>query len=563
MPLNSVDPPSQPNEVIPASGSSVLARMFIFGGPIGLFVAIAARLWVSSLHVEHTTTVQVETEWIVGESLAIRAQVVAEPTAPPPPAEVHAVAWVDQHGERYELPSPRPVDVPGVVANTFVVPPLRVGPAILRIRLSGLAIETREESIPIRIVEHRTPRIATPTYPHESLGQADDSDPHPPGMRIDVLVAGRWLAQFDNTVYVRTLTPNGLPYRGPVEVWLASGEFMDVRATLDTPARLVQGDTDELGVLRLHGVLSTDIARLEVRVLARDDPGRILHRRRIRLVSFAGGVRVDASPTVVAPDFVHLSVRGHSFSRKRPVFVDVHGPDGAWLATLHPPFAGKQLAREWTAEGSIAPGLLQFEAYHFTTSPGAATAVQRIHVTDRDPTQPESLDPLLAKHRDGLADPRTDRAYDAEVERRYLDWLDAAPLGPVAVATATQYLADTLPVKVFGPPTAMVTRARDLEDMDKFKQLWAKRIRGALLGGGGLFLVLMTLAMMWNQTRTAAAALKAFEAETAEDDSTAQLRQAIRSAQRQALGRSIALVLIMATALALTSFMLEHLVPPP
>ena len=65
---------------------------------------------------------------------------------------------------------------------------------------------------------------------------------------------------------------------------------------------------------------------------------------------------------------------------KKPVFVDLHGPDGAWVDTLAP-VTGPEPPREWSTAG-LSPGFLQIEAYQFTTSPGESAALARVQITD-------------------------------------------------------------------------------------------------------------------------------------------------------------------------------------
>ncbi|MFY0540782.1 hypothetical protein [Nannocystis pusilla] len=83
------------------------------------------------------------------------------------------------------------------------------------------------------------------------------------------------------------------------------------------------------------------------------------------MVSFAGAVTVDAAPwTAGAGDTLTIKARG--LRPKRAVFVDVRGPDGAWVDTLEPPVVGPEPPRTWSSAG-LQPGLVQVEAYHFTS----------------------------------------------------------------------------------------------------------------------------------------------------------------------------------------------------
>jgi hypothetical protein len=55
--------------------------------------------------------------------------------------------------------------------------------------------------------------------------------------------------------------------------------------------------------------------------------------RKFRLVSFAGAVRVSAEPLALRSGAT-LQINARALRAKKPVFVDVHGPDGAWVDTL-------------------------------------------------------------------------------------------------------------------------------------------------------------------------------------------------------------------------------------
>jgi len=539
---------------------------FIYGGPAGLLVAIVLSLWVSYLHTRFTVAVHVETAWVSGESLAFRAQWLAE--RPTPIEGARASLWVSQGDRRLDLGDVRSTPRDGLVQGTFVVPKLAEGAAELHLRLSAEGIDTREEVIPVNVVRTRPVQTPTPLVSGSNLQHGDDSEPQPPGIRIDVRPAGRWLTQFTNTAYVRVMSPEGAPYQGPVEVLLASGEFMGKRGKSEDPASLVRGTTDALGLLDLTGPLTSEVVRLEVRVLEREDPKQIRFRRRVYLVTHAGGVQVETGSNMVAPGPVALEVRGQSFSRKRPVFVDVHGPDGAWMGTLEPPFVGAEPPRPWNAE-AVPEGLLQFEAYHFTNSPGASTAVARVLVDAADPRSHASLEPLFAAHRDALALARVDATYDSKVEALYLAHLGQRTWSGPEIARAREFLLETLPVGVYGPPSALMTRERDHAEMAAFKARWTMGLRWFLLGGGALFLAAMTAVMVANHARAARATLAVLETsgeptgpdapEAPEAPEAMDPRRAARVAARAALARGFGIIAIMAGGLVLTAVMLESL----
>src|SRR5690606_29731424 len=110
---------------------------------------------------------------------------------------------------------------------------------------------------------------------------------------------------------------------------------------------------------------------------------------------------------------------------------------------------------------SLGPGLVQLEAYHFTNAPGESTAIARLQVVDEDPEDPASLRPLLAAHREALSVPRVERDFDPALERAYLDFIEKAASTGDVVQRARRFLLGTLPVAVYGPPTALVTRERE------------------------------------------------------------------------------------------------------
>lgn len=526
---------------------------FIVGGPLGLLIAIFLSFWVSSQSVLHTVTIHVETQWKTGESLAIRAQWVSErPTAI---TGSGGEAWVEQGAARHALVTFSATPRDGLVQGTFAVPSLQPGPAELHVRLVADGIETREEVIPVAIVEQRAARTPVPLLVRSHLQHGDDTDPQPQGVRIDVIPAGRWITQFENRVYVRVLHPDGRPYEGLVEVFLASGEFMGHGKAAE-PVQLAASPMPRWGWFSLEGLLTSEVVRLEVRVMDANKPGHVLHRRRVYLVTHAGGVRVDASPEHARPGPIDLEVKAYGFSRTRPVFVDVHAPDGAWIGTIEPPFVGAEPPRPWVGELEQS-GLLQFEAYHFTNAPGASTAFRRVLLEDADPASSKSLEGLLSSYRTALSLRRADRDYDAKIEGQYLDWIATNVREPDDVARTRTYLLDTLPAALFGPPTALVTREQDHETMLALKRRWTLGIRWFLLGGGALFLALMTTMMMLDHMRALRTTTEAMQTLDLVDEASAG--QELRRAARSSLVRGLIMVAIIAGGLVLTIFVLENL----
>lgn len=527
---------------------------FVIVGPLGLLAAIFLSLWVSAAGVRFSLVAHVETQWIAGESLAVRAQWVSEL-----PVEIEGAAgeaWVEQQGRRYALAQMRAATKTGLVQANFVVPALAQGPAQLHLELRAEGIDAREEVLPIEVVSRRSVRPSKPMLVGSNLQHGDDSEPQPAGMRIDVLPAGRWLAQFENTVYVRVLRPDGRPYRGTVEVWLASGEFMGKSARLGEPVLLARGETHALGVLPLEGLLTSEVVRLQVHVVDPSDPSRVLHRRRVYLVTHSGGVRVETSTNVLTPGDVAFDVHGYGFSRSRPVFVDIHGPDGAWIGTIDPPFVGAEPPRPWAA-GGVGPGLLQLEAYHFTNAPGSSTALARVLVDPTPSFQPASLERLLAEHRARLDDARLDRTYDRAIEAKYLDVFAESIRTAEDVVFARELLLGTLPNAVIGPPLALATRQRDAAEVAAFKERWKLGIRWFLLGGGGVFLLAMMVFLMRDHVRALRVTARAMERLEMMDAAAAQ--DELRRAARAGLVRGLIMTAIVAGGLVLTIVVLEKL----
>lgn len=550
-------------EVVTLLGSplekSSLGRFFVYGGPLGLAVAIMLSLWVSYWHVRHTALVQVETRWEPGEQLALRASIVPEQPGPVNGAQV--LAWVEQGDERYELGALELVPSTTVLHGTFEVPSLHLGDARLHLQLQAESMEPMHEIVPIVVVEQREVIEATPMVSGSTLQYGDDTDPQPPGMRIVVRPFGRMLAGFENTMLVRVLHPDGRPYRGPVEVALADGELMGLEGDPETPPVLVRESTDRLGVVIVEGPLMSEVVRIEVRVASRSDPSRVLHRRRMRMVSYAGAVVAELEPLAVPlqgdRDRRTLELRVDGLGKSRPVFVDVHGPDGAFIDTLEP-FAGREPPREWVPP-KLEAGLVQIEAYHFIHDPGESTAVARVQIASSPIDDEASLDALVELHREALDVPRVEQGFDRELERAYLDWLAGAELDPGEVEMARRWLIGTLPTTVHGPPTALVTRDRDLRALAEKQRRWTIGLRIFLLGGGGLFLVAMTWIMVRAHERAAASTQRELERLTHGEGRSHVLEQ-IRRARRVALLRGLGVVAVMAGGLVLTSIMLESLV---
>lgn len=557
----------------------LIGRAFIIGGPLGLAIAIVLSVWSSMLHVRHTAMVQAETVWIPGEPLAVRALVLPETMAPV--GSVQADAWVQRQGRRQDLTALEPAGE-GTAQGTFVVPSWEPGPAELHLRLQIPGSDPRHEVIPIEIAAERAPRKGTAMVSGSNLQYGDDSDPQSHSFRIDVRASGRLLSEFDNTLFVRVLhsgkgprpkpaddassaeaeqpstksappPPAGAPYEGPVHVVLVDGTFMDEIGDGEHSPRLFEGSTSSLGLVRLEGMLQSEVLRLEVRLpqVGTDEP--IV--RLVRMVSFAGGVRATVNPDW-ADATPALQVHARGLSQRRPVYVDLFGPDGAWAGTVHPPFAGGA-PRDWVGP-TLEPGIVQFEAYQFTTDPGESTDVERVQLLGDEDKSKGPLHPLIEAHEAALDEARVDRTYDAKIELAYLQWLKKARPSAAERQDARAFLLGTLPLRVHGPPLALATRQRDLEAMAKRKRRWTLGLRVYMLGGGGLFLLAMTIAMIRAHAAAAASTTAELQRLDGVSDET-EIVGEVERARRAALVRGFGVIAIMAAGLLLTTFMLESL----
>ena len=279
-------------------------------------------------------------------------------------------------------------------------------------------------------------------------------------------------------------------------------------------------------------------------------------RRLFRFVSFAGAVRVTARPSAVAAGDP-TQVRAWGLSAKRPVFVDVFDDAGAWVDTLSPPFSGGEPARAWVPERA-GPGLVQLEAYHFTNHPGESTAVARVQVTHAPPSDPRTLAPLIGLQRARLDVPRVERDFDEVLERKYLDHLESLIHAPGTAESARSWLLGTLPIAVYGPPTVLNTRPREDAALAARKMAWRIGLRWFLLGGGGLFLLVLAVVMVRSHGEAARITLEELRRSADEEDEEV-VREHVRQAQRAAMTRGVAVLAVMAAGLVLTLMMLENL----
>lgn len=583
----------------------LVSRLFVIGGPIGLAIAIVLSLWVSQQRVTHAVIVQTEPRWIPGETLALRVQVTPESPKTPGPTKVEVA--VEQGGQRHPLPSPAEVKPGWLAQGRVVVPPLEPGPAVLHVHVAAEPFEPRDERISIEVVERR--EVIEPQHVVSSSASqyADDSDAQPEGIAIDVRPVGRVLAGFENELLLRVTDPEGKPWSGPAAIHLLDGELAGKRGRGGDPPLLWEGRTDGAGLASVRGLLSSEVLRLRVQLRAEGEPAgeqakagepttgageskgegepksevepkgegespaaaqtpspRVLHERKIRLVSFAGAVQLEVTPLRVTPGS-ELEVLAAGLSAKRPVFVDVFGPDGAWIDTFDPPVQGREPARAWGVSAALS-GLVQLEAYHFTNEPGESTAVARVLALATDSIDPAekgggvaSLRPGLRIQRSRLSVPRADRTWNEERERGYLAWLGKATLSASEVDLARRWVLGTLPIEIHGPPTVLRSRERDLAAMAAYKRSWTIGLRIFLLGGGALFLAAMTVLMIRSHDRDATATLEELQCLN-EGVEREQLEAHVHAARRAALLRGLLVVGMMAVGLVSATLLLENLV---
>jgi len=534
---------------------TLVNRLFVIGGPLGLLVAILLSLWVSYLRVQSSVIVQVDQQWIAGAQLAIRAQLVDGKLSGVENTRVE-MAIRSGDGTAVMLGQLDPAPKGGLAQGTFVVPDLPDGVADLELRFTAPGKPAVEESISIQVADEPTAREGTHTVSASTLQWGDDTDPQPTGMRIDLRPQGRLLAGFTNHLLVRITHEDGLPWPGPVEVVLIDGEFVGKRGQEEDPPRLVSGGTNALGLLEVSGPLTSEVLRVEVRVLGAEDPSKVVHRRRFRMVSYAGAVNVDLGRLGLGSS-TPVEIHARGLSGKRPVFVDVYDQWGSWIDTLQPPVVGAEPPRQWQLP-EVKPGIVQFEAYHYTNSPGESTAIARLQITDGDPDSSATLAPLIERQRGRLDLARIERGFDAAHERAYLDALAKADVAPADVALARGWLLGTLPVQVFGPPTALVTRAREESLLAAERRTWTLGLRWFMLGGGGLFLAAMTALMLRSHALAAERTMRELQSLVG-DEELIDIRRHIRAALRGALLRGAGVIAVMAGALILTVMLLENL----
>jgi len=532
---------------------SVVNRAFVIGGPLALLVTIIVSLWVSWSHVRFFTVVQADQTWVPGQTRAVRVQVGSDRGYEP--GEVDVTLTLEHAGTSTELGTLLAVG-PGVAQGTVMVPAeLPAGAATVRVHVP-VEPEPIDEVLAIEL--STTPATRTPTHVvSSSLSQyADDTDPQPDNVKIDIRAHGRVQTGFDNAFFLRVTDASGRPWSGPVELLLLNGELAQRVGTSEAPVTLVRGTTDRLGLLRWNGELVSETVRLEARVMSTTVAGEVVAKRVVKLVSFAGVVTVAVDPEV-ADAGAEIELAALGLSGKRLIYVDVHDERGAWIETL-PPIAGRSLPRPWTLPEHPATGVMQLEAYDQPNAPGESAAVARLQVAQRG-NEAVSLRPLVDAQKEALSLPRVDKSFDETRERAWLDDVGALDLSSSEIVRLRGWLLGTLPVSVYGPPAAMSTRQRDLDAMAEFKRRWTIALRWVLLGGGGLFLLAMTL-MMFRALERGAAQTRAELREIADEEDGDLVLAHVDRARRGAMLRGLGLIAVMAGALILAVLMLETMV---
>ena len=559
----------------------------IVAGPIGLACAVVLSMWSSSRRILHSVDVQVDARWQAGERLALRTQVFGGDLRPLDRELVVGAELVDAQGVAHPLGSLTQVGA-GLAQGEVDVPALAPGSAELHLRFEPDGQAAFEEVVPVELVDARASATGTQVIAGSNLQWGDDSDPQPADLRIDLRFADRVLAGFRNQVFVRITDVQGKPWApkdraAKARVVLISGEWSGAQGNADDPPVVFEGPLDRLGLADFAGVLSSEVVRFEVRLPGPDPivvptpvdappvaeapppappPQFAGPKRTVRFVSHAGTVQVLASADFARPGDT-LKIEVEAISSRKPVFVDVHAPDGSWIASFTPPLIVPQV-REWTIPESIAEGLLQFESYQSVTSPEESASLARVQIAKGDRGERRLLDPLIARQREQLALPRVDKQFEVEREKTYLDALAAAKLQPTEVMRARSFLIGSLEPIVHGPPVALDTRLREEQTLATFKAAWVLGIRWFLLGGGGLFITLLG-ALVWRHQKQfeerSSQALGLVPGESALDDETfTDQSLAIMRARQQILVRGVVTIALMVAMLIITIMMLEKLV---
>lgn len=459
-----------------------LLRLWIVAGPVGLLIVLLLAFWIAGFAVRSTVIVQTDPEWTAGGTAAVRVQLLDGGRNGV--AGAQAEATLQREGAVLATLKLDPVAVTGFAQGRFDLAEVEAGDAELVLEVVAPDGRTRTERVPV-VVVHTATREATDTYSTSIAQRGDDTDPQPANARLDVFPDIRVNAGFENTFWIRTLEPTGAPHPGRVDVRLVSGEFRGHRGQSRDAPLIETLTTNAAGLGLVRGELELDVIRLKVATSS--GIARI-----VRHVSFAGSVQIDVEPRFAkAGDEVDLHVR--ALRDDRPLVVDVHSPSGAWIDTLGPYTPGQPNLRWKIPDRTDVHGVLQFEAYAWTNAPGESTAIARLYALA--PGEDAPLPRLASLMERTLDEPRIDRHFDADLERRYLAALRRAALDGPSRESASGFLLATLPTAVYGPGVATSTWQRDLDAVHTRRETWKQRVRIGLALGALVFVVTFVIAM--------------------------------------------------------------------
>lgn len=259
-------PPEQdsPHAAPRLEASRVAYLLPVIGAPIGIGVAVFASFAIAGWRVTHSAVVQVEPQWVAGEPLAARVQVQDGAEQAVDGAEVEVAL---RRGEqRVVLGTLRDAAGVGAAQGRLQAPAWPPGPATLELEIVGH--ERFGERVDVEIVAARAARRGTHTVSGSIKNYADDSEAQAERLKLVLRPLGRLVAGFENALIARVTDPEGKPHRGKVEIRLLDGEFGPHKATREQPALIAAGETDAAGLLRVDGLLASDVVRFEVRALA-------------------------------------------------------------------------------------------------------------------------------------------------------------------------------------------------------------------------------------------------------------------------------------------------------
>ncbi|MCY1008280.1 hypothetical protein OV079_22500 [Nannocystis pusilla] len=152
--------PSEPAEITRAAAMSRLVYLLpVIGAPLGMGAAIFASFAIAGWHVTHSAIVQVEPQWVAGEPVAARVQVLDGGGQAVPDARVEAT--LRRGEERAPLGTLRDAAAVGMAQGRLTAPAWAPGPATLELAIAGH--EQFREAVEVELVASRAPRRGTPT----------------------------------------------------------------------------------------------------------------------------------------------------------------------------------------------------------------------------------------------------------------------------------------------------------------------------------------------------------------------------------------------------------------